>query len=70
MGWSSPRRIPVSRISQSHSVEKGRKTPARYLKQPIYVKKTLFGYKVHDGNHRLALARRAGKGTILAYVKQ
>lgn len=70
MGWSQPKRISVGSVSPSHSVEKGRRTPARYLKQPIYVKKTLFGYKVHDGNHRLALAKKAGKGTIMARVKQ
>lgn len=69
MSWSSPRRIPVRAVRASHSVEKGRRTPARYLREPIYVRKTLFGYKVHDGNHRLALARAAGRRTILARVK-
>lgn len=66
--WTGPHTIAVSSIRSSHKVEKGRKTPARYLKQPIYLKPGLFGYKVHDGNHRLALAKAAGRWTIRAYV--
>ena len=67
--WSGPRAIPLRSIRASHSVEKGRRTPRRYLSAPIYLKRGLFGgYRVHDGNHRLALARQSGQGTIRAYV--
>lgn len=69
MPWSKPKTIRVSSVKASHKVEKGRKTPARFLDEPIYVKRGLFGgYKVHDGNHRLARAAKAGRGTIRARV--
>ena len=66
-GWEL-RRLRVGDISYGHSPDKRGERTDRWGKEPIHVKRSWGGWKVHDGNDRLYYARQRGDSHIMAYV--
>jgi hypothetical protein len=65
---STRERLPISRISHSHSPDKRGERRDKWARQPIDVKPCGSGYRVIDGNDRLYYARQRGDTHIDALV--
>lgn len=65
---TKPRTISLANIEHGHRPD-NRSTTPRYADQPIHVEKLSGGgYRILDGNDRVAYARQQRRTTIQAYV--